>query len=148
MMVIDRINGAILRRRFRWRLDWNLLRTFIVVVEQSGVTGAAEFRNLSQPTTGRALKGLEETTEKYLLDRRPGHLALTSVGESLYRESLMIIGSISRLPGLMAMGTLGKEGTVRQKYQHKDAVCYLVCDFKVGGHPRCHPTCSTCKVLE
>ncbi|MQW32250.1 LysR family transcriptional regulator [Sinorhizobium meliloti] len=88
--------------RFLWRLDWNLLRTFIVVVEQGGVTRAAEFMNLSQPTISSALKRLEETTEKRLLDRRPGHFALTPAGESLYRESLMIFGSISRLPGLMA----------------------------------------------
>ncbi|EHK73523.1 LysR family transcriptional regulator, partial [Sinorhizobium meliloti CCNWSX0020] len=44
--------------RFLWRLDWNLLRTFIVVVEQGGVTRAAEFMNLSQPTISSALKRL------------------------------------------------------------------------------------------
>ncbi|QQF06458.1 LysR family transcriptional regulator [Sinorhizobium meliloti] len=88
--------------RFLWRLDWNLLRTFIVVVEQGGVTRAAEFMNLSQPTISSALKRLEETTEKRLLDRRPGRFALTPAGETVYCESLMIFGSISRLPGLMA----------------------------------------------
>jgi len=88
--------------RFLWRLDWNLLRTFTVVVEQGGVTRAAEFMNLSQPAISSALKRLEETAEKRLLDRRPGHFALTPTGETLYRESLMIFGSISRLHNLMA----------------------------------------------
>ncbi|PCK83262.1 LysR family transcriptional regulator, partial [Rhizobium sp. L43] len=88
--------------RFLWRLDWNLLRTFTVVVEQGGITRAAEFMNLSQPTISSALKRLEETTEKRLLDRRPGHFALTPAGETLFRESCMLLGSISRLPGLMA----------------------------------------------
>lgn len=58
--------------------------------------------NTAQPTISSALKRLEETTEKRLLDRRPGHFALTPAGETLYRESCMLFGSISRLPGLMA----------------------------------------------
>ncbi len=88
--------------RFIWRLDWNLLRTFTAVVEQGGITRAAEFLALSQPTVSSALKRLEDTVEKRLLDRRPGHFALTPAGETLYRESCMLFGSISRLPGLMA----------------------------------------------
>lgn len=88
--------------RFLWRLDWNLLRTFTVVVEQGGITRAAEFLNLSQPTVSSALKRLEDTVEKRLLDRRPGHFALTTAGETLYRESHLLFGSISRIPSLMA----------------------------------------------
>ncbi|PDT43132.1 LysR family transcriptional regulator, partial [Sinorhizobium fredii] len=76
--------------RFPWKLDWNLLRTFTVVVEQGGITRAAEFMNLSQPTISSALKRLEDTTEKRLLHRRPGHFALTPAGETLYRESCML----------------------------------------------------------
>lgn len=88
--------------RFLWRLDWNLLRTFTIVVEQGGITRAAEFLNLSQPTISSALKRLEDTVEKRLLDRRPGHFALTTAGETLYRESHLLFGAISRLPSLMA----------------------------------------------
>ena len=88
--------------RFLWRLDWNLLRTFTVVAEQGGITRAAEFLNLSQPTISSALKRLEDVVEKRLLDRRPGHFALTAAGEALYREAAQVFGSISRLPGLMA----------------------------------------------
>jgi DNA-binding transcriptional LysR family regulator len=88
--------------RFLWRLDWNLLRTFTIVVEQGGITRAAEFLNLSQPTVSSALKRLEDTVEKRLLDRRPGHFALTTAGETLYRESHLLFGSISRIPSLMA----------------------------------------------
>jgi DNA-binding transcriptional LysR family regulator len=88
--------------RFIWRLDWNLLRTFTVVVEKGGITRAAEFLTLSQPTVSSALKRLEDTLEKRLLDRRPGHFALTPAGETLYRESCLLFGAVSRLPGLLA----------------------------------------------
>lgn len=87
---------------FLWRLDWNLLRTFTIVVEQGGITRAAEFLNLSQPTVSSALKRLEDTVERRLLDRRPGHFSLTPAGETLYRESHLLFGSISRIPSLMA----------------------------------------------
>ena len=33
--------------RFPWNLDWNLLRTFMVVVEQAGITLAADFLGLA-----------------------------------------------------------------------------------------------------
>ncbi|MET4608683.1 DNA-binding transcriptional LysR family regulator [Bradyrhizobium sp. JR4.1] len=99
-------------QRFLWRLDWNLLRTFTVIVEQGGVTRAAEFMSLSQPTVSSALKRLEETTESRLLDRRPGHFALTPAGETLYRESLMIFGSIGRLPGLIAAAETAVAGHI------------------------------------
>ncbi|RMI15070.1 LysR family transcriptional regulator [Sinorhizobium meliloti] len=89
--------------RFIWRLDWNLLRTFTVVVKQGGITRAAEFLAVSQPTVSSALKRLEDTLKKRLLDRRPGHFALTPAGETLYRESCLLFGSISRLPGLIAV---------------------------------------------
>ena len=29
-------------QRFPWRLDWNLLRTFMVVVDEGGITPAAK----------------------------------------------------------------------------------------------------------
>jgi hypothetical protein len=64
---------------------WNLLLTFIVEVEQSGFTRAAEFSNLSQPTTGRALKGLEEAPRSSC--SITGRGISRSVGESMYREN-------------------------------------------------------------
>ncbi|MBY3299868.1 LysR family transcriptional regulator [Rhizobium laguerreae] len=88
--------------RFIWRLDWNLLRTFTVVVEKGGITRAAEFLTLSQPTVSSALKRLEDTLAKRLLDRRPGHFGLTPAGETLYRECCLLFGAVLRLPGLMA----------------------------------------------
>lgn len=40
-------------------LDWNLLRTFIVLAEAGSVTAAADRLMLKQPTVSSALKRLE-----------------------------------------------------------------------------------------
>ncbi|WP_029987972.1 LysR family transcriptional regulator [Leucobacter sp. PH1c] len=89
-------------QRFVWNLDWNLLRTFTVVVEQQGVTRAAEFMSVSQPTVSSALKRLESTLGQTLLDRRPGHFALTAAGEALYAQGSEMFGAVARIPNLIA----------------------------------------------
>ena len=45
-------------QRFPWNLDWNLLRTFMMVVEAGGITPAAHLLRLRQPTI-RAFAGLK-----------------------------------------------------------------------------------------
>ena len=47
------------RRRFVWEIDWNLLRTFMVIVQERGLTAAGEKLSLKQPTVSNALKRLE-----------------------------------------------------------------------------------------
>lgn len=99
-------------QRFLWNLDWNLLRTFTVVVEQGGVTRAGVFLELSQPTISSALKRLEGAVGHRLLDRRPGHFALTVAGAALYRESSTMLDSISRIPSLMVASEKSVSGHV------------------------------------
>ena len=41
-------------------LDWNLLRTFLVLAESRSVTEAAEKLGLKQPSVSSALKRLED----------------------------------------------------------------------------------------
>lgn len=99
-------------QRFVWNLDWNLLRTFTVVVEQQGVTRAAEFMNVSQPTVSSALKRLEGTVGQKLLDRRPGHFALTAAGATLFEHARNAFGVISRIPNLVAASDSAVSGHV------------------------------------
>ncbi|KIC08884.1 LysR family transcriptional regulator [Leisingera sp. ANG-M1] len=88
-------------QRFPWTLDWNLLRTFMVVVDQQGITRAAELLGLTQPTISSALKRLEETVGKRLIDRKPNLFAVTPEGEILYRECQAMFGAVSQIPGLV-----------------------------------------------
>ncbi|MGL1645734.1 helix-turn-helix domain-containing protein, partial [Vibrio parahaemolyticus] len=42
--------------RLAWDLDWNLLRTFMVIVEEQSITAAADRLGLKQPTLSNALR--------------------------------------------------------------------------------------------
>lgn len=89
------------QQRFPWNLDWNLLRTFMVVVEQGGISKAADFLGLKQPTISAALKRLEHATGKQLVIRKPNEFTITRPGQALYTECANIFGTISQLPSLL-----------------------------------------------
>lgn len=94
-------------------LDWNLLRTFVVLAESGSVTLAAERLRLKQPTVSSALKRLEDRLGKRLIDRSPGHFRLTEAGRLLHREAVDIHGAILRLGTLIRDVTDEVRGHVR-----------------------------------
>jgi len=89
-------------QRFVWDLDWKLLRTFVVIVEQGGISSAADFLGLKQPTISNALKRLEESTNRTLIDRRPSHFRVTRSGQVLYEECSSIFSAVAQIPSLMS----------------------------------------------
>jgi len=89
-------------QRFPWNLDWNLLRTFVVVVDEGGITPAAHFLGLKQPTISAALKRIEEITGRKLVNRSPRHFSVTPWGKVLYAEACSIFGAVAQLPDLMS----------------------------------------------
>jgi len=88
-------------QRFPWNLDWNLLRTFMVIVEQRGLSKAADVLGLKQPTISSALKRLEETVGHKLLDRKPNRFFVTRAGAKLYAECSTIFGAVREIPVLL-----------------------------------------------
>ncbi len=88
--------------RFARNLDWNLLRTFVVLVQEGSVTGAANRLLLQQPAVSMALKRLEETIGHRLIDRRPGRFEMTEAGQRVYLQAREIFGAVVRLPDLTA----------------------------------------------
>lgn len=89
-------------QRFAWHLDWNLLRTFMVVVDEGGITPAANFLGLKQPTISSALKRLETVVGRKLINRSPNHFSVTPLGQVLYAEASSIFGTVAQLPNLMS----------------------------------------------
>lgn len=87
--------------RFAHNLDWNLLRTFAVVVEEGSITKAANRLLLQQPAVSMALKRLEQSVGHRLIDRGPGRFALTEAGERLHALCRDIFTAIVRLPEAM-----------------------------------------------
>lgn len=99
--------------RIARELDWNLLRTFVVLAESHSITDAASQLRLKQPTVSTALKRLEDRIGRKLINRSPGHYTLTEAGRLLYREAVEINGSVLRLSTLMREMTDDVRGHVR-----------------------------------
>jgi DNA-binding transcriptional LysR family regulator len=87
--------------RLVWDLDWNLLRTFVVIAEVKSITRAAERLNLKQPSVSNALRRLEDRVGRRLVERDATRFELTEVGRLLYEQSIEVFGTISQLPLLL-----------------------------------------------
>lgn len=79
-------------------LDWNLLYTFLVIVNEGGISAAARKLSLSQPSVSNALKRLEEHFDKRLILRKKGVFSLTLQGMRVYEYA----SSASRVISNMA----------------------------------------------
>jgi len=79
------------------QLDWNLLRTFLIIVQEGGITSASKRLRLQQPAVSLALKRLETRLGEQLIERRTNVFRITPAGELLYEECVRIYGSVSRL---------------------------------------------------
>ena len=125
-------------QRLPWELDWNLLRTFLVVVEEEGITAAANRLLLKQPTVSNALRRLEDRLQKRLIERAPGRFAVTPAGRLLYAEAVEIFGSVSRLSVLIR--DMGEEVTGHVSLAMASHVVSPVLDETLSRFHRMHPS--------
>lgn len=79
------------------QLNWNLLHTFLVIVEERSITRAAGRLLVRQPSVSAALQRLEETLGGQLIQRDSRRFVLTKRGELLYKECSEIYRSVMRL---------------------------------------------------
>lgn len=78
-------------------LNWNLLHTFLVIVEERSITRAADRLLVRQPSVSAALQRLEETLGGQLVQRDSRRFVLTKRGELLYKECTEIYRSVARI---------------------------------------------------
>jgi len=83
-----------------WDLDWNLLRTFMVIAREGSITRAATSLGQKQPSVSNALRRLEEKLGFQLARRDPRNFELTSEGKSIYDECRELFGAVGRLPNI------------------------------------------------
>ena len=95
-----------------WRLDWNLLRSFMVIMDVGSITEAARRLDLKQPTISNALRRLEETLGRRLIDRGPRSFEPTAHGQALYEQVTQMFGSIERLTAILEEEMDDVSGTV------------------------------------
>jgi DNA-binding transcriptional LysR family regulator len=120
-----------------WKLDWNLLRTFVVIVQEQSLTGAAIRLQLKQPSVSNALKRLETTLGVRLIERGPRTFRLTARGLALYRECTGILGSVNRL-GTALERAEGEIGGIVQLALASHVVSPLI-DETLSEFHRLHP---------
>lgn len=94
-------------------LDWNLLRTFVVIAEEGGITRAAQRLMRTQPTISSALKRLEDSVGRRLVERGGGYFALTDHGTVLFRESRKVMETLSQLGGMLSDADKDVTGSIR-----------------------------------
>lgn len=80
------------------RLDWNLLHTFLVVVQEKSMTKAAEKLHRTQPAISQAMRRLEEAVGIRLLERDRLGLVPTRAGEILLEQVRSVYATVSRMP--------------------------------------------------
>ena len=95
------------------RMDWNLLRTFMFVVQARGVGRAAQALHLSQPAVSQALKRLEDAVGGMLLHRRNGEFRLTGLGEEIYAVARDMYGAMARIETAASQEREEVAGTLR-----------------------------------
>ncbi|MFY1952948.1 LysR family transcriptional regulator [Achromobacter xylosoxidans] len=95
------------------RMDWNLLRTFMFVVQARGVGRAAQALHLSQPAVSQALKRLEDAVGGMLLHRRNGEFRLTGLGEEIYAIARDMYGAMARIETAALQDRHEVAGTLR-----------------------------------
>lgn len=94
-------------------MDWNLLRTFMFVVQERGVGRAAQALHLSQPAVSQALKRLEDAVGGVLLHRRSGEFRLTDLGDEIYAIARDMYGTMARIELATAQDKTEVAGTLR-----------------------------------
>jgi len=123
-----------------WNLDWNLLRTFMLIVQEKNITAAANRLRLKQPTVSNALKRLEQSLGVELIRRGPRSFEVTAQGESLYQECVSIFGTVNRLSSALEEAAEEISGTV-QLALASHVICPLL-DETLEAFHRLHPQTS------
>jgi DNA-binding transcriptional LysR family regulator len=95
------------------RMDWNLLRTFMFVVQERGVGRAAQALHLSQPAVSQALKRLEDAVGGMLLHRRNGEFRLTGLGDEIYAIARDMYGTMARIENAATQDRAEIAGSLR-----------------------------------
>lgn len=94
-------------------LDWDDLRTFLMIARHQTLSGAARALGVQQPTMGRRLDALEHRAGAKLLQKTPGGYVLTEAGEAVLGNVERIEAEALSVARLIAGKDVRLEGVVR-----------------------------------
>jgi DNA-binding transcriptional LysR family regulator len=105
--------------------DWNLLKSFITVVEVGSLSVAAKKLKRSQPTIGRHIEQLETELDIQLFDRTASGYRVTELGIELAKEVSEMSKHASRISNIVHTKSGDLSGTVRISASQIIACHYL-----------------------
>lgn len=76
------------------KLNWTLLHTYLVIVEEQSISNAAIKLNITQSAVSQNLKKLEEQLEVKLIERNNKNFTLTEIGEDLYKTAIDVYSKL------------------------------------------------------
>jgi DNA-binding transcriptional LysR family regulator len=94
-------------------IDWNLLRSFLAVVEAGSLTRAAEQLSISQPTLSRQIAALEAAVGAPLFERTARRLRPTVAGQTLTEPALRMRAAVQAASSALTRRGEELAGSVR-----------------------------------
>ncbi|WP_433525373.1 LysR family transcriptional regulator [Nocardia pseudovaccinii] len=92
-------------------MELRTLRYFVVVAEELHFGRAADRRRTTQPPLSRAIRQLEQELGCELLRRSPNGVALTPLGELLYKDARALLAQADRArPRVRGRRSVGAAG--------------------------------------
>ena len=92
---------------------WDLYKTFLAVMREKSLSGAAKQLGLAQPTVGRQIEKLEDELGVCLFVRSPRGLRATSIAHDLITHAETMASSAAALIRTASGGTREETGTIR-----------------------------------
>ena len=100
-------------RNFASRVDWNLLRLFVEIVQAGGIGAAARRLNRQQPSVSAALKRLEDQVGTQLLHRTASGVEMTVAGRAMLLICEDMFEAARMAPHQISQAVKQVEGLVR-----------------------------------
>jgi DNA-binding transcriptional LysR family regulator len=97
----------------RDRFDWNLIKSFLAVLDAGTLSGAARATGISQPTLGRHVDELETLTGLVLFDRGRAGMTATADALALAEEARAMRAGAASFAMAVAGREAAVEGTIR-----------------------------------
>src|SRR5690349_15321967 len=94
-------------------LDWQLCRSFLAVLDEGSLSGAARALGLTQPTIGRHVETLEQTLGTPLFVRSPQGLVPTEAALEIRPHAEAMRAAAASLRRAVSGAEGGARGTVR-----------------------------------
>jgi DNA-binding transcriptional LysR family regulator len=120
-------------------MKWNIddVPVFRAVVEQNGITAAAERLGKPKSTISKTVSRLEQALGVRLLDRNSRNLRVTGEGETFYRQCLGIMEQVDEADAVMSGLTAAPSG--RLSVALPPAFCQEILAPHLGAFRRQYP---------